>query len=82
MFAGRLCHIRAVIPNLETARETLRRVWGHPDFRGRQAEVVEEVLAGRDAVAVLPTGGGKSVCYQLARPPAPGTGLVVSPSWR
>ena len=66
-------------PNLDTARETLRRVWGHPDFRGRQAEVVSEILEGRDAVAVLPTGGGKSVCYQLPAMLRPGTGLVVSP---
>jgi ATP-dependent DNA helicase RecQ len=68
-----------VIPTLEDARETLRRVWGHADFRGRQSEVVEQVLAGRDAVAVLPTGGGKSVCYQIPAMLRPGAGLVVSP---
>ncbi|MDP8916692.1 MAG: RecQ family ATP-dependent DNA helicase, partial [Pseudomonadota bacterium] len=66
-------------PSLEQARETLRRVWGHADFRGRQAEVVAEMLAGRDALAVLPTGGGKSVCYQLPALLRPGAGLVVSP---
>ena len=68
-----------MIPTLDDARAELRRVWGHADFRGRQAEVVEEMLAGRDAVAVLPTGGGKSVCYQLPALLRPGTGLVVSP---
>jgi ATP-dependent DNA helicase RecQ len=68
-----------VTPSLDQARETLQRVWGHPDFRGRQAEVVTEVLAGRDALAVLPTGGGKSVCYQIPAMLRPGTGLVVSP---
>ncbi|MFY7720188.1 MAG: DEAD/DEAH box helicase, partial [Brevundimonas sp.] len=52
-------------PSLADARATLERVWGHADFRGRQAEVVTEILAGRDVVAVLPTGGGKSVCYQI-----------------
>ncbi|MBC6981489.1 DNA helicase RecQ [Caulobacter sp. 17J80-11] len=57
----------------------LRRVYGHADFRGRQAEVVTEVLAGRDALAVLPTGGGKSVCYQIPSLMRPGVGLVVSP---
>lgn len=66
-------------PSLDAARETLRRVWGHADFRGRQAEVVAEMLAGRDALAVLPTGGGKSVCYQLPALLRPGAGLVVSP---
>jgi len=66
-------------PSLADARATLERVWGHPDFRGRQAEVVAEVMAGRDVVAVLPTGGGKSVCYQIPAMLRPGLGLVVSP---
>ncbi|CAN7327203.1 DNA helicase RecQ [Brevundimonas sp. LjRoot202] len=66
-------------PSLADARATLERVWGHPDFRGRQVEVVAEVLAGRDVVAVLPTGGGKSVCYQIPAMLRPGLGLVVSP---
>ncbi|WP_346427366.1 DNA helicase RecQ [Caulobacter sp. 17J65-9] len=66
-------------PDLSEAREILRRVYGHADFRGRQAEVVTEVLAGRDALAVLPTGGGKSVCYQIPSLMRPGVGLVVSP---
>ena len=64
---------------LDQARATLERVWGHADFRGRQAEVVAEVLAGRDVLAVLPTGGGKSVCYQIPAMLRPGLGLVVSP---
>lgn len=64
---------------LSRAREVLRRVWGHADFRGMQADVVAEVLAGRDALAVLPTGGGKSVCYQVPALVRPGLGLVVSP---
>ncbi|RZJ83736.1 MAG: DEAD/DEAH box helicase, partial [Brevundimonas sp.] len=50
---------------LAEARATLHRVWGHADFRGRQAQVVEAALEGRDVMAVLPTGGGKSVCYQI-----------------
>ena len=66
-------------PSLADARATLERVWGHPDFRGRQAEVVAEVLAGRDVMAVLPTGGGKSVCYQIPAMLRPGLGLVISP---
>ncbi|WP_337187447.1 DNA helicase RecQ [Phenylobacterium sp.] len=66
-------------PTLDGAREILRRTFGHPDFRGRQAEVIAEVLAGRSAMAVLPTGGGKSVCYQIPAMMRPGLGLVVSP---
>ncbi len=66
-------------PTLAEARATLERVWGHPDFRGLQAAVVAEVLAGRDVLAVLPTGGGKSVCYQVPALLRPGLGLVISP---
>src|ERR1700760_5190480 len=65
--------------SLSEAREVLRRTFGHADFRGLQAEVITEVLAGRSALAVLPTGGGKSVCYQIPALIRPGLGLVVSP---
>ncbi|WP_421730000.1 DNA helicase RecQ [Brevundimonas sp.] len=65
--------------DLDAARATLNRVWGHTDFRGRQAEVITEVLAGRDVLAVLPTGGGKSVCYQIPAILRSGLALVVSP---
>jgi ATP-dependent DNA helicase RecQ len=64
---------------LDQARDILRRVWGHADFRGLQADVIAEVLAERDALAVLPTGGGKSVCYQIPSLMRPGLGVVVSP---
>ena len=57
----------------------LQRVFGHDDFRGLQADVISEVLDGRDVVAVLPTGGGKSFCYQIPAMLRPGVGLVVSP---
>src|SRR4051794_23855353 len=69
----------ADIDPLSEAREILRRTFGHPEFRGLQAEVISEVLAGRSAMAVLPTGGGKSVCYQIPAMMRPGLGLVVSP---
>ena len=64
---------------LETAAGILRRTFGHAAFRGLQAEVIAEVLAGRHAMAVLPTGGGKSVCFQIPAMMRPGVGLVVSP---
>jgi len=54
-------------------------VFGHADFRGLQSDVISEVLAGRDVMAVLPTGGGKSFCYQIPAMLRPGVGLVVSP---
>ncbi|MES2033438.1 MAG: DNA helicase RecQ [Pseudomonadota bacterium] len=65
--------------SLQPAREILRRVFGHADFRGMQADVIAEILAGRSAMAVLPTGGGKSLCYQIPSLIRPGLGLVVSP---
>jgi ATP-dependent DNA helicase RecQ len=68
-----------VQPTLDDARGLLRRTFGHADFRGLQGEVIAEILAGRNALAVLPTGGGKSVCYQLPAMLRPGVGLVVSP---
>ncbi|WP_374467917.1 DNA helicase RecQ [Phenylobacterium sp.] len=64
---------------LDRARAILRRTFGHQDFRGLQAEVIAEALAGRSAMAVLPTGGGKSLCYQIPSLMRPGLGLVVSP---
>ena len=54
-------------------------MFGHEEFRGLQADVITEVMAGRNALAVLPTGGGKSVCYQIPALLRPGLGLVVSP---
>ncbi len=59
--------------------ETLRRVFGHQDFHGAQREIVEHVLAGGDALVLMPTGGGKSLCYQLPALLRPGTAVVVSP---
>ena len=65
--------------SLDRAREVLRDVFGHAEFRGYQGEIIAEVLAGRSAMAVLPTGGGKSLCYQIPSIVRPGLGLVVSP---
>jgi len=68
-----------VTDSLQSAREILRRVFGHAEFRGMQGQVIDEILAGRNAMAVLPTGGGKSLCYQIPSLVRPGLGLVVSP---
>ena len=65
--------------DLEAARDILRRTFGHAEFRGLQVGVIEEILAGRSALAVLPTGGGKSLCYQIPSLIRSGLGLVVSP---
>jgi len=65
--------------HLDAARDVLRHTFGHADFRGLQAPVIGEIMAGRSAMAVLPTGGGKSLCYQIPAMLRPGVGLVVSP---
>ncbi|WP_448062704.1 DNA helicase RecQ [Cellulomonas hominis] len=62
-----------------TAREVLQRVFGYDAFRGDQAEIIDTVVAGGDALVLMPTGGGKSLCYQVPALVRPGTGVVVSP---
>ncbi len=66
-------------PVIERARELLRTVYGYPGFRGRQEDVVRTVTEGRDALVLMPTGGGKSLCYQLPALLREGVGVVVSP---
>ncbi|MEV0981241.1 DNA helicase RecQ [Streptomyces sp. NPDC049915] len=61
------------------ALATLHRVFGYEAFRGEQEAIVEHVVAGGDAVVLMPTGGGKSLCYQIPALVRPGTGIVVSP---
>jgi ATP-dependent DNA helicase RecQ len=63
----------------ESPEAVLRRVFGYDRFRGFQREVIGQVLAGGDALVLMPTGGGKSVCYQLPALLRPGVGVVVSP---
>ncbi len=77
MTADLLTHPPALA--LDRAQETLRSVFGYEAFRGQQAAVIEAVLNGQDVLAVLPTGGGKSICYQIPAIVQPGLGLVISP---
>ena len=57
----------------------LKTVYGYDSFRGRQKEIIEHVIAGNHAFVLMPTGGGKSLCYQIPALVRPGIGLVVSP---
>ena len=61
------------------ALHTLRTIFGYGEFRGHQGAIIEQVLAGGDALVLMPTGGGKSLCYQIPALLRPGTGIVVSP---
>ena len=64
---------------MSRVHDLLRRIFGFSSFRGMQEQVVNHVLSGGDALVLMPTGGGKSLCYQLPAMARPGTGLVVSP---
>ena len=61
------------------ALDILQRVYGHDQFRGRQAEIIDHVAGGGDALVLMPTGGGKSICYQIPAMLRDGVGIVVSP---
>ncbi|WP_174824260.1 MULTISPECIES: DNA helicase RecQ [Pseudonocardia] len=70
-----------VVPRVRSSdpQEVLRRVFGYDAFRGDQQEIVSHVVAGGDALVLMPTGGGKSLCYQVPALVREGTGVVVSP---
>jgi ATP-dependent DNA helicase RecQ len=63
----------------DAAAEVLHRVFGYESFRGEQQEIIEHLCAGGDAVALMPTGSGKSLCYQIPALVRDGTGVVISP---
>ncbi|MHB1260298.1 MAG: RecQ family ATP-dependent DNA helicase [Thermoplasmatota archaeon] len=61
------------------ARKVLKDVFGYDEFRAGQTEVIARLIDGKDTIALMPTGGGKSLCYQIPSLCRPGTGLVISP---
>jgi ATP-dependent DNA helicase RecQ len=72
---------RVTLPEIDDkpALDTLRRVFGYDAFRGNQQDIIEHVVSGGDALVLMPTGGGKSLCYQIPALVRPGVGIVISP---
>ncbi len=66
-------------PQTQRTADTLRRVFGYDAFRGDQQEIIDHVVGGGDALVLMPTGGGKSLCYQIPALVRDGVGVVVSP---
>ncbi len=64
---------------MDEAGHVLKQIFGYDDFRGTQREVIEALVGGMDALTLMPTGGGKSLCYQIPSLIRSGTGIVVSP---
>ena len=62
-----------------TANDILRKYWGHTNFRLKQEDIINQVIAGKDTLAILPTGGGKSICYQIPSLILEGICIVISP---
>ena len=60
-------------------RTLLKKFFGHSAFRGGQEALIDAILSGRDVLGVMPTGGGKSICYQIPALMLPGLTIVVSP---
>ena len=71
--------VQAAVRSNDEALRILREIFGFPSFRGEQEAVIRHVVAGGDAVVLMPTGGGKSLCYQIPALLRDGTGIVVSP---
>lgn len=67
------------VPKLNDAESVLKQVFGYDEFRDGQKQVIEEILRGNDALVLMPTGGGKSLCYQVPAIMLPGITVVVSP---
>ena len=71
--------MEATLTAVSPARNTLQDIFGYAEFRAQQQDIVEHVIAGGDALVLMPTGGGKSLCYQIPAIVRDGVGIIISP---
>ena len=68
-----------MIVEKDTLHTLLKTHFGYDSFRDNQLEIIQDIISGKDALVIMPTGGGKSMCFQLPALALPGTALVISP---
>ena len=67
------------MPSLDTPRNILQTIYGYPNFRGKQEAIIDHVISGEHAFVLMPTGAGKSLCYQIPALCRKGVGVIISP---
>ncbi|QTA82258.1 ATP-dependent DNA helicase [Desulfonema limicola] len=72
-------HVREPLGTVMSPKEILRNYFGYDNFRKHQKDIIHKIISGRDAFVLMPTGSGKSLCYQIPAMIRPGVGIVISP---